>query len=345
MFYGSDVEVHLNKLTEILINSKISKFASANNKTDIEKILKSEGIKSIPEQKNMYSYNEVASYMRGLNPMPPLKKHISMITQKGGVGKTTNAYTIGNYLSILGYKVLFVDLDAQCNLTEQFLSEEDYNIHSPDNSIFEVLRSERSVEECIFSIRENIDLIPGYSRFETWQNGLSSHKYETVFSRVFLNKLKDEYDYVIFDNHSADNYATNSTMKLDGLVISVVEPDAFSVRGIEPIRGSVEFLNEECGASTIYKILVNNVDKKSKAHEHYIEEILENYEDEVFDNFICNSQDFVNSNSFKLPIYAFKNFNSNASRDYIGLIGELIETTTQVDSFNMSAEGVNHANF
>ena len=44
-------------------------------------------------------------------------KTISVINQKGGVGKTTTAHALGTGLLHRGNKVLFVDLDAQCNLS------------------------------------------------------------------------------------------------------------------------------------------------------------------------------------------------------------------------------------
>lgn len=50
---------------------------------------------------------------------------ISFANNKGGVGKTTLAYNTGGILATLGYKVLMVDMDGQCsltNLTKQVIS-------------------------------------------------------------------------------------------------------------------------------------------------------------------------------------------------------------------------------
>ena len=51
-------------------------------------------------------------------------KIITFFNNKGGVGKTTTVYHIAWMLNELGYKVLAVDLDPQCNLSSIFLSDE-----------------------------------------------------------------------------------------------------------------------------------------------------------------------------------------------------------------------------
>src|SRR4051812_39927375 len=52
-------------------------------------------------------------------------KIISVFNNKGGVGKSTLSYHLGNALAELGHKVLMVDLDPQCNLTICAMMEED----------------------------------------------------------------------------------------------------------------------------------------------------------------------------------------------------------------------------
>lgn len=124
-------------------------------------------------------------------------KIISVFNNKGGVGKSTLTYHIGNSLAELGHKVLLVDLDPQCNLTICAMMEEelhqiweqeddfidDYErafltnpeIASSTRSIHFILKpTEDGLSEPVdlpppYQIGENIDLIPGR---------LSLHKYE-----------------------------------------------------------------------------------------------------------------------------------------------------------------------
>lgn len=124
-------------------------------------------------------------------------KIISVFNNKGGVGKSTLTYHLGNALAELGHRVLMVDLDPQCNLTicammeetlHQIWEQEDNFIddfESAFNQIPDTINSPRSIHFILkpaedgisepthlppaFNIGSNIDLLPGR---------LSLHKYE-----------------------------------------------------------------------------------------------------------------------------------------------------------------------
>ena len=64
-------------------------------------------------------------------------KIIAVANHKGGVGKTTTVATLGSIFAKVGVRVLMVDLDAQCNLTDTFLSE----VEGP--TVYEVFKDRR----------------------------------------------------------------------------------------------------------------------------------------------------------------------------------------------------------
>jgi cellulose biosynthesis protein BcsQ len=124
-------------------------------------------------------------------------KIISVFNNKGGVGKSTLTYHLGNSLAELGHRVLMVDLDPQCNLTicammeetlHQIWEEEDNYIDDFERAFAqnpEIINNPRSIHFILkpaedgisepqnvpppYSIGNNIDLLPGR---------LSLHKYE-----------------------------------------------------------------------------------------------------------------------------------------------------------------------
>ncbi len=151
-------------------------------------------------------------------------KIISVFNNKGGVGKSTLTYHLGNALAELGHRVLMVDLDPQCNLTICAMREEtlhaiweeedsfidDFESAIPENpEIFNYPRSIHFIlkptEDGIsepqnisppYSIGNNIDLLPGR---------LSLHKYE--------NKIAERWSGV----YQSDNLSIRTITNIRGI--------------------------------------------------------------------------------------------------------------------------------
>lgn len=69
-----------------------------------------------------------------------MAKRLALFNHKGGVSKTTSAYNIGWKLAELGYKVLLVDADPQCNLSSLILQEEFEPYYLNDATKHQILR-------------------------------------------------------------------------------------------------------------------------------------------------------------------------------------------------------------
>ena len=67
-------------------------------------------------------------------------KIISIFTNKGGVGKTTSAVTIGNALAKKGIKTLVIDVDTQCNATEPLMGVD------PSGNVLDMLTESKPIE-------------------------------------------------------------------------------------------------------------------------------------------------------------------------------------------------------
>ena len=129
------------------------------------------------------------------------KKIISVINQKGGVGKTTTVINLAAGLSMKGKKILVIDLDPQGNATTGLgLS----NTESSEQTIYSVLNGNKKISEVVKKTKfENLDLITSnvdLSGLEVETAGDSRRAFmlkDTL--AAYLNDSKASYDYVLID--------------------------------------------------------------------------------------------------------------------------------------------------
>ena len=102
-------------------------------------------------------------------------KVISVVNNKGGVGKTTSTAFFGEILALFGKRVLLVDTDESGNLSLLFnhFQEDSADIMSgltmaPQKNVSEIFkfryRSAEEVKSCIYNVGEYIDILPASKR-------------------------------------------------------------------------------------------------------------------------------------------------------------------------------------
>lgn len=156
---------------------------------------------------------------------------ITFAAVKGGVGKTTLSYNFSGYLADLGYKVLMIDFDHQCNLS-QILGI--YDQKNTVLSIFEkidALHIEEKVK--IHRINNNIDLISGFLRLDEYEKHMSTTDGKDMQLYMWLDDYYEEYnigqyDYIIIDTHPDFSTSTRNAIVVSHKVISPNKPSGFS---------------------------------------------------------------------------------------------------------------------
>ena len=129
------------------------------------------------------------------------EKILSIINQKGGVGKTTTVINLAAGLSMKGKKILVIDLDPQGNATTGLgLS----NTENTDRTIYSVLNGTNNIFDVIHKTKfENLDLITSnvdLSGLEVETAGDSRRAFilkEQIMA--YLNDSRGSYDYVLID--------------------------------------------------------------------------------------------------------------------------------------------------
>lgn len=183
---------------------------------------------------------------------------ISVINNKGGVGKTTSVAAFSELLAYLGYKVLVVDLDEQNNLSMFFHSYVDDTeeiisaICQPkEQNICELFKyrykEKAEVQQLIRKTQiVGVDIIPSSKRHArtVLELTLNTGNNNIVLKRA-LRTIKDNYDYIFIDNAPASNILTVNSIFASDCIITPVKVEQYSLKGLRETLSSIVYIKEE----------------------------------------------------------------------------------------------------
>lgn len=191
-------------------------------------------------------------------------KIISIINNKGGVGKTTSTGIISELLSYLNQKVLMVDLDQQSNLSMLFeVYEEDTTdvlnglSPAPTPNITELFKYRyRDFEHVSGTVRKtaiaNLDIIPSSKRHKhTPTDIIKDPGNNNIILKRALNTLKDYYDFILIDNAPANDILTVNSMFVSDMIIVPVRTEGFSYKGLKETIDTILYIKNEHDINTI----------------------------------------------------------------------------------------------
>ena len=170
-----------------------------------------------------------------------MSKALAIINQKGGVGKSTTALAIGAGLSLKGYSVLFIDLDAQGNLSYTLGADtKGYNAMG-------VLERPETAKEEIQHTPQG-DIIASSPKLAGADKLLEETGKEYRLKEA-LDSLQGAYDYIIVDTPPALGILTiNALTACTGAIIPA-QADIYSLQGIAQLNSTIETVKKYCNPS------------------------------------------------------------------------------------------------
>jgi chromosome partitioning protein len=279
------------------------------------------------ERKKLYSPSVCHKLSKSIlgNKFPQIKDKIQVFYNfKGGTGKTTTCYQTACILSILGFKVLAIDLDPQSHLsgTLQFPEGEKYK------TMFDVMINGYPIEKAIFEIYEGLHAIPsnlGLTMIEAQIN--SKTRREDILGKV-LKPLKENYDFILIDTNPTISTSNLNALHAADHINVICETQPYSLSGLSILIDQIESLEKELDKEFKYTILPNKYESKTAIAQEILGALRIDYKENTYQTVIRKSEDLNNSAKLKLPIVAIANNKSNAFEDFLDFCNELVEKSS-----------------
>lgn len=253
-----------------------------------------------------------------------MSKVIAVANQKGGVGKTTTAASLGVGLANAGYRVLLVDLDPQANLTthltENFTSK----------TLYELLELAR--QDCEYDINEyitstdTVDIIPGDIRLAGTEVALVNTMSREILLRSIIEDMDIKYEYIVIDCPPSLNMLTINALSACNKVLVPVQPHYFAFEGMVQLFQSIANIKKKINKGlSVMGILFTMCDERTKVVKDAIEALSSAYSDRIniFNTRIHISIKAVESIGAKTPIIDYDKSN-RVAMDYKSFVDEVI---------------------
>jgi len=157
------------------------------------------------------------------------------MNRKGGASKTTTVQALGQGLELKGFKVLYVDLDSQCNLSYVL----NQSIKS-DKNIYEVLINGEDINNHIIN-----NVLCGSNLLSTADLNINGNGKEYRLKNA-LELLRANYDYILIDTPPALNILTVNAIAASNTVIIATNADILAIQGILQLKDTISLIKERC---------------------------------------------------------------------------------------------------
>ena len=255
-----------------------------------------------------------------------MAKIITVANRKGGVGKTTTAINIGALLEDKGYKVLYVDLDKQCdtskNLQADLNAKGVYEILADKESalnVTQVIENETGTAHSVITASEKLSKIPSLL------NGVIDSEYILKDS---LESISNYFDFIIIDTPPTIDILTTNALTCSDLVVITSVASIFSLDGATSLLDNIMLIKKRKNPNLkIGGIVLTSFNKRTilaNDLKEALNEIAIKYGTKTYNTCIRKCTAIEEAQAYNLTISEYKK-NCNAYEDYNNLVDEILK--------------------
>ena len=259
-------------------------------------------------------------------------KTIALANQKGGVGKTTTAASLGVGLSRQGKKVLLIDADAQGNLTQMLGWPQPDELSPTLSDLMGKIITDQPLApgEGILETSEGVHLVPANIDLSAMEVTLVNTMSRETVLKQFLSSVSDRYDYAIIDCMPSLGMLTINALTAADSVIIPVQAQYLPAKGLEQLLKTVARVKRQLNPRLeIDGILLTMVDERTRLSKGIVDLIRRTYGGRVFASQIPRSVRAAEISVEEKSIYDLDR-NGKVAAAYENLTREVLNVGKQI---------------
>lgn len=246
---------------------------------------------------------------------------ISIINQKGGVGKSTTAVNLAAALNTKGKKVLLVDFDPQGNSTSGFGIEKE----ELEQCVYDALIHNVAAEDLIHKTDcEKVFVIPATIQLAGAEIELVSAMARETRLKELLAPVKDEFDYIFIDCPPSLGLLTINALAAADSVLIPIQCEYYALEGVTKLLESMRMVKERINPGLdVFGVLMTMYDSRTSLANQVVDEVRAYFGEKVFETLIPRTVKISEAPSFGMPVIEYAPNNKGAIA-YVNLADEVI---------------------
>ncbi|MCI8793390.1 MAG: ParA family protein [Eubacterium sp.] len=250
---------------------------------------------------------------------------MAIANQKGGVGKTTTTINLAAALGEKGKKVLIIDMDPQGNTSSGLGIDKD----EMDTTVYQLMIGENTFDECVQKdVFENLDVLAAnvnLAGIEIETMDMEDRSY--ILSNI-INKIKDQYDFIIIDCPPSLNSLTINAMTTADSVLVPIQCEYYALEGLSQLIYTINLVKDRLNPRlTINGVVFTMYDGRTNLSMQVIENVRNNLNQTIYNTIIPRGVRLAEAPSHGLPITQYDS-RSTGAKAYLALADEIIERSS-----------------